>query len=569
MKHVKHFILFVLLLCCILFAKPEEAKADGAGNYYIKVNVGTCVTTVYKKDGTPYKAMICSPGAGNNTPIGTFYTPAKYRWKMLMGPSYGQYSTRIYGGVLFHSVYYWVNGDPTTMDVSAYNLLGTRQSHGCIRLLVKVAKWIYDNCPLGTKVITFWGTSADDPLGKPSFTRISSAKYWSGYGVNWDPTDPDPNNPFHQYKPTPSIRYHGSYDVQYKSRFSIKPHLSITDGAGHNIASSAKYYGRVNTSKLGYQYIKVTVTNKYGKTRTVTFRFRVVDKTAPTINGTKNVNLAEDQAYNYLKGVSAKTLTGKNVTSSVKVYYHTSKGYRQMSNPKSYAFTESGKYKICYKVTGPNKKIKRVYRYVNVVNHHIVIKPVDTIKIEIGSTVKPLSYIKLCSPTTTGKTYSTKYAVYSSKVNVNKLGYYNIYYRAVFPNKPYTTGRLKLRVQVVNDKKPVITDNGTTLHVTKGDIANLLDGIKAVTGLGKNITSSVEVYTSRKLFHPETYTFKKAGELKVTYKVTVPGGSKSQIYTRTYIVSEPETPTEPESPTEQETTTNHETTTEQETTVQP
>lgn len=71
-------------------------------SYVIKVNKKMNVVTVYAKDGDngyiiPVKSFVCSGGAA--TPIGTFYTPAKYRWQTLMGPCYGQWCTRIHGGV--------------------------------------------------------------------------------------------------------------------------------------------------------------------------------------------------------------------------------------------------------------------------------------------------------------------------------------------------------------------------------------------------------------------------------------------------------------------------------------
>ena len=41
------------------------------------------------------------------------------------------------------------------LAVSSYKALGTRQSHGCVRLLVSDAKWIYDNCKAGTKIVVY------------------------------------------------------------------------------------------------------------------------------------------------------------------------------------------------------------------------------------------------------------------------------------------------------------------------------------------------------------------------------------------------------------------------------
>lgn len=157
-------------------------------NYYIKVNRSACTVTVYAKDGNngyiiPVKRFACSVGKPNTpTPVGTFYTPAKYRWHTLMGPSYGQYCTRITGNILFHSV---AGKNMTSYNLNAkdYNMLGQPASHGCVRLCVRDAKWIYDNCSLKTKV-TIYDATNPGPLGKPDTIKIPA---WQ----TWDPTDPN------------------------------------------------------------------------------------------------------------------------------------------------------------------------------------------------------------------------------------------------------------------------------------------------------------------------------------------------------------------------------------------
>ena len=157
-------------------------------SYYIKVNRQACTVTVYAKDGNngyiiPVKRFACSVGkASTPTPTGTFYTSNKYRWHTLMGPSYGQYCTRIVGGVLFHSV---AGRNMTSYNLNArdYNMLGSPASHGCVRLCVRDAKWIYDNCKSGT-MVTIYDSASPGPLGKPATIKIPA-------GQTWDPTDPN------------------------------------------------------------------------------------------------------------------------------------------------------------------------------------------------------------------------------------------------------------------------------------------------------------------------------------------------------------------------------------------
>lgn len=112
-----------------------------------------------------------------------------------MGDVYGQYSTWICDDILFHSVPYLESGDKSSLEYWAYDQLGQRVSLGCVRLTVEDAKWLYSNCPVGTQV-EFYSSSNPGPLGKPSTMKISDAP---ANVRGWDPTDPDPNNPWPEY----------------------------------------------------------------------------------------------------------------------------------------------------------------------------------------------------------------------------------------------------------------------------------------------------------------------------------------------------------------------------------
>lgn len=165
--------------------------------YYIKINRKQNCITVYTLDASgeytvPYRAMICSTGLYNATPRGVFHLSTKYRWRELYGGVYGQYATRIHGGVLFHSVPYYRKSE-NTLCTDKYNKLGQQASMGCVRLTVEDAKWISENCPEGTTV-EIYEDEDPGPLGKPETQKIDSDDPNRG----WDPTDPSEKNPWRE-----------------------------------------------------------------------------------------------------------------------------------------------------------------------------------------------------------------------------------------------------------------------------------------------------------------------------------------------------------------------------------
>ncbi|MCD8216320.1 MAG: L,D-transpeptidase [Clostridiales bacterium] len=208
----------------------------GEENYYIAVNRATNCVTVYDENNTPVKAMVCSVGANDATPLGTFSTTQKLRWHFLLGDEYGQYCTRIVDDILFHSVPYLAQSEDA-LNTENYNMLGQADSLGCVRLAVIDAKWIYDNCPIGTAVTIFDGTEADDPLGKPEAIKLgANAPY-----PTWDPTDPSENNPYNSLgaEITAEKTVRSIYQNKYQSKEQLLSYLrtgvSACDTAGNGI----------------------------------------------------------------------------------------------------------------------------------------------------------------------------------------------------------------------------------------------------------------------------------------------------------------------------------------------
>lgn len=179
------------------FSQVQSCKTKKTTNqtYYLRVNIKTNVTTAYAKNFNgkyvPVKALTTSCGVNGKTKaiLGTHYTMVKYRWKFMHEDCYTQYATRITGHYLFHSVPY-SEPKPNTLWYNSYNRLGNFASDGCVRLSVIDAKWIYDHCPLKTRVEVVYQKS--DPLKKPKVKKIDTRNR----NRIWDPTDPDSRNPW-------------------------------------------------------------------------------------------------------------------------------------------------------------------------------------------------------------------------------------------------------------------------------------------------------------------------------------------------------------------------------------
>lgn len=177
------------------FVCTWDTKGEEGFDYLLAVNRAANCVTVFTKDAdgnytVPYFAMVAS--SGEATPVGSFHTIENYRWRFLQGDVYGQYATRITGHILFHSVPYFSQSE-SDLEYEEFNKLGTAASLGCIRLQVADAKWIYDNCAIGTPTVLYDDANCPGPLGKPEFTRIDTANETLR---GWDPTDPSAENPW-------------------------------------------------------------------------------------------------------------------------------------------------------------------------------------------------------------------------------------------------------------------------------------------------------------------------------------------------------------------------------------
>ena len=172
-------------------ATPKPTPEPTPVPFHIVVDVANQVTSVYGRDEkgeytVPVRQMLCSTGMkATPSDVGDWVLNGRHStWCIFpkWGNSYARYWTRINSSIAFHSPIYTAVSN-SAMKISSYNKLGQRASHGCIRLAVWDAKWIYDNVGAGTVVSIVEGMDPDPelrdalklpPLDKKYCTPIST-----------------------------------------------------------------------------------------------------------------------------------------------------------------------------------------------------------------------------------------------------------------------------------------------------------------------------------------------------------------------------------------------------------
>lgn len=503
----------MLVLCLTLGMAFSQSRVQAKGKYLIKINKQQNCVTIYKVNASgkykPVKALICSTGYA--TKAGTYSMGQKMRWHTLDGPCYGQYCARIYGGVLFHSVWYTGKNDPATLSISAYNKLGTTASHGCVRLTVEGAKWIYDNVPSGTKIIIY---SAKDPgpLGKPKAIKLPNS-------YRWDPTDiGNAKNPWNSKKPT--ITGAKNATVEYGQKFNVMKGITAKNTTGFDAKSLVKvvitYNGKkvakVDTKKPGKYKVKYVLKDEIGRKATAKITVKV-----SAIKATPKISNAKD-LYVTAKSVLTKKYLLKNITVK-QAGKKISKKYVTVKLKK----VKTNVYKVTYtaqKASMPAKVTVKAY--------------VDKVAPVISGITNGKTY-RISKTDTVNKTYArklikkvtdnyTKLSVSKVAVTISKTkdGKYKVVYGVADKagNQTKVTIYL-LPTEFVSITAPsALTVKGTDIHCdSTSGAAQIKDaltvyllsnaGISAKTYDGKDITSQIEL------------TLKENSELKYTAKFFV------------------------------------------------
>lgn len=209
-----------LLLCILtvlaILAVPgtadarDELKNTDPDKYYILLDLRNQIVTVFERDESGeytriVRRFLCTTGRtevdpedpedeATPTPKGIWKIGGRERFGKFanFGSEYARYWTQIVGDIYFHSIMF-SRRDVNTLKRGAYSNLGKNVSHGCVRLYVEDAKWLYYYACPGTTVEVSTSEPSQSALRKALKSSLSFSDYNALQKAFYD--EPEPPNP--------------------------------------------------------------------------------------------------------------------------------------------------------------------------------------------------------------------------------------------------------------------------------------------------------------------------------------------------------------------------------------
>lgn len=264
----------------------DVAEANAKSNadkslYAMYINEYNSSVTVLTYDiegsySVPVRSMICStakePISIKEDATGLRYEISdKAEWINASDGNYYRYVTYLGDDFMFMSTPY-SDEDPSTLITAEYNKLGLPVADDHIRLSVADAKWIYENCDIGTpiRVINSANNRAHTPLGVPKSMKLTE----NSISLNWDPTDDDENNPYAKLGPVMS----GVEDVvvEVNKGFDIYGGIEAIDTCSNALQGKVKVDGNFDKNTEGEYIVSYYATDDMGRTCRIDRKITVV-----------------------------------------------------------------------------------------------------------------------------------------------------------------------------------------------------------------------------------------------------------------------------------------------------
>jgi hypothetical protein len=188
-------VCFLTLLLAPASAQArDELKNEDPEKYYILLDLRNQIVTVYERDGDGeytriVRQFLCCSGRtdvdeedpedeATPTPSGIWKIAGRERFGKFADfrGEYARYWVQIVGNIYFHSLLY---GDRSvdSLKRSPYYSMGEKISHGCVRLYVEDAKWLYYYACPGTTI----HVSSSEPSRRALRNALKSKLSFSEY----------------------------------------------------------------------------------------------------------------------------------------------------------------------------------------------------------------------------------------------------------------------------------------------------------------------------------------------------------------------------------------------------
>ena len=202
--------LFSVLLLPGSAHAQDELKNDDPDKYYILLDLRNQIVTVFERDEAGeytkvVRRFLCSSGRtdvdeadpedeATPTPRGIWKIGGRERFGKFanFSSSYARYWVQIVGSIYFHSILF-DKRSIDAMDKQAYNDMGNKVSHGCVRLYVEDARWLYYYACPGTTIEISASEPTDKELKRALRSKLKFADYNTFQKTITDETDELPN----------------------------------------------------------------------------------------------------------------------------------------------------------------------------------------------------------------------------------------------------------------------------------------------------------------------------------------------------------------------------------------
>ena len=215
MRRIIGFLCAAMMLVSMLLIPGranamDELKNDDPDKYYILLDLRNQIVTVFEQDENGeytkvVRRFLCASGRtdvdeadpedeATPTPRGIWKIGGRERFGKFanFSASYARYWVQIVGSIYFHSLLF-SKRSIDTMERGPYGEMGNKVSHGCVRLYVEDARWLYYYACPGTTIEVSANEPSNKELKRALKSKISFSEYNAFQKTITDEADELPN----------------------------------------------------------------------------------------------------------------------------------------------------------------------------------------------------------------------------------------------------------------------------------------------------------------------------------------------------------------------------------------